>query len=199
MTAGSSYSKIYQHVLEKMLPALSPVLYYHSIRHTMDVLTQAQRIAEAEAVFSEHEIFLLKIAALFHDTGFLIQYNGHEEASCRLALQELPLFGIDNDDIANINSMIMATRIPQSPPNKLAEVLCDADLDYLGRSDFYEGGDRLYNELKALGKISDKMEWDKIQVKFLKQHSYFTHTNNTTRKPQKLIHLKSLEDKIQAY
>ena len=79
----------------------------------MDVLTQAQRIAEAEAVFSEHEIFLLKIAALFHDTGFLIQYNGHEEASYRLALQELPLFGIDNDDIANINSMIMATRIPR--------------------------------------------------------------------------------------
>ena len=31
-----------------------------------------------------------------------------------------------------------ATKIPQTPLTKLEEIICDADLDYLGREDFFE-------------------------------------------------------------
>jgi hypothetical protein len=92
--------------------------------------------------------------------------------------------------------MIRATRIPQSPVDRLGEVLCDADLDYLGRADFFEGGDRLFQELNQLGMLSDGKEWDHIQVRFLKEHKYFTSTNNKTRRPRKLVHLQMLEERI---
>ena len=112
----------------------------------------------------------MKVAALYHDTGFLHHYSNHEETSCELARKDLPDFGLSSAEIDEIMTMIRATKIPQSPPNKLAEVLCDADLDYLGRPDFFTIGDLLFNELKELGFIKDGKEWDHIQVKFLKGH-----------------------------
>ena len=49
-------------------------LYYHNIDHTLqDVLPAAIRLAEMEAVSSD-DLFLLKTAVLFHDTGFIKQY-----------------------------------------------------------------------------------------------------------------------------
>ena len=48
-----------------------------------------------------------------------------------------------------ICGMIMATKIPQSPKNYLEQILCDADLDYLGRDDFYDIGGTLFKELKT--------------------------------------------------
>ena len=63
--------------------------------------------------------------------------------------------------------MIMATKIPQSPRNGLEEIICDADLDYLGRDDFYEIGATLFEELKAYNVLQNEREWNRIQVKFL--------------------------------
>ena len=95
--------------------------------------------------------------------------------------------------------MIMATKIPQTPNTLLEQIICDADLDYLGRSDFFTIANLLFNELREMKIISDEKEWDRIQVKFLKGHRYFTTTNITTRKPQKLHHLKMLEERIEQF
>ena len=199
MEATEQYKSIYKHVEDKLLSKLPAHLTYHSIDHTFDVLKQSERIARAENIFKEQEIFLLKVAALYHDTGFLHHYSNHEETSCELARKDLPDFGLSSAEIDEIMTMIRATKIPQSSPNKLAEVLCDADLDYLGRPDFFTIGDLLFNELKELGFIKDGKEWDHIQVKFLKGHRYFTTTNIETRKPQKLHHLRMLEERIEQY
>ena len=34
------------------------------------------------------------------------------------------------------SQLILATKVPQKPKNKLEKIICDADLDYLGREDF---------------------------------------------------------------
>ena len=65
-----------------------------------------------------------------------------------MAREILPAYGLTRDQIDTICGMIMATRIPQSPSNQLERILCDADLDYLGRDDFYEIGGRLFEELR---------------------------------------------------
>ncbi|WP_431309052.1 HD domain-containing protein, partial [Halalkalibacter lacteus] len=71
MKATEQYSSIYSHVEGQLLSKLPPHLTYHSIDHTFDVLKQSERIARAENSFPEEDIFLLKVAALYHDTGFL--------------------------------------------------------------------------------------------------------------------------------
>ena len=68
----------------------------------------------------------------------------------------------------------MATRIPQTPLTKLEEIICDADLDYLGRDDFHQIADSLKNELMAFGKIQSDKQWGEIQIPLLEKHSYFT-------------------------
>ena len=105
--------------------------------------------------------------------------------------------GVLTDNERNaIAGMIMATKIPQSPANLAQQVLCDADLDYLGRNDFQMISDRLKQELKSFDIIGSDEEWDQLQVKFFEQHKYFTNTSSNTRHPLKMTHLENLKRKI---
>ncbi|MCK9612757.1 MAG: hypothetical protein PHR81_00260 [Bacteroidales bacterium] len=45
----------------------------------------------------------------------------------------------------------MATKIPTKLKNKLEKLLCDADLDYLGREDYMEISNRLRREWDVFG------------------------------------------------
>ncbi|MDZ7645927.1 MAG: hypothetical protein U5K54_01410 [Cytophagales bacterium] len=77
------------------------------------------------------------------------------------------VYGFKSDQIEAICNMILATRIPQSPLTKLEKVLCDADLDYLGRKDFYGIGGKLLEELKEQGVVETEREWNLVQKTFL--------------------------------
>ena len=61
----------------------------------------------------------------------------------------LPEFGYSETEIDTICGMILATKFPQQPHNRLEEIMCDADLDYLGRPDFFSIGNTLFEELKS--------------------------------------------------
>jgi dsDNA-binding SOS-regulon protein len=87
--------------------------------------------------------------------------------------------------------------IPHKPKNKLEEIICDADLDYLGRDDFHEIADKLRRELKEHGKIQGDKQWDEIQVMFLKQHKYFTKTAIKTRRKKKKENLKEVQARLE--
>jgi len=147
--------------------------YYHNVEHTLYVMHNAVEIGKAEKC-TEKEIELLKTAALWHDTGYISTYNGHEEESCVLVQQYLPGYGYDADDISRICGMIMATKIPQSPKNKLEEIIADADLAYLGTEQAAVLANNLFKELDALNLLLTKASWNKTEISFLKNHHYFT-------------------------
>ncbi|MPR35836.1 HD domain-containing protein [Salmonirosea aquatica] len=181
-------------ILPKLRSELSDTLYYHSLHHTLDVMESVIRIAGAEGISDSETLTLLRTGALFHDTGFLFTYQGHENESCRLARELLPGFGYSMPQIDTICGMIEATKIPQNPKNKLEEIICDADLDYLGRDDFEAIAGCLYRELKARDRVADERAWNAIQIKFLENHRYRTPTGRALRQPGKLIHLQKLRD-----
>jgi uncharacterized protein len=191
-----SYNKIRSAILKRLEDGLSPDLFYHSVDHTIDVVEQSERIAIAEKIHSEEEIYLLKVASLFHDSGFLFTYVNHELMGCKIAEETLPAYGVTAKELKIIHGLIMATCIPQSPKTKLEEIICDADLDYLGRNDFFKISSRLFEELTARNILKSEMEWNKIQVKFFGQHSYFTQTNKILRAPKKQVHLEMIEETI---
>ncbi len=192
MPSKKIYDAIRSLVLDKMknLPA---DLTYHSIEHTLDVEKQAVRIALSEKVSSKEEIFLLKVACLYHDIGFLTIYIGHEKAGCKLVKEELPGLGFTKEQVNIICGLIMATRIPQTPLTRLERIICDADLDYLGRNDYPTISHNLFLELKARKMIKTEIEWFRIQAGFLKMHKYFTNTCNQLREKKKLKHLEMIE------
>jgi HD superfamily phosphodiesterase len=186
-------------ILKKMEEELPGHLFYHGLHHTRDVFSAAVLIAKEEGITSATELSLIKTASLYHDSGFTIDYQNHEESGCDLARKTLPEFGFTPDEIEIVCGMIMATKIPQSPKNKLEEILCDADLDYLGRDDFYEIGDTLFSELKFYNKVKDEQQWNKIQVSFLNSHQYYTNFGKTYREEQKQVYLRDLIKVIEAY
>lgn len=182
-------------ILAKLETELPTSLTYHNIDHIHDVLAAAVRIAQVESI-DEGEMALLRIAALYHDSGFIETYKNHEAQGCTLAKETLPQFGFSNDQLESICSMIMATKIPQTPQNKSDRILCDADLDYLGRSDFYEIGDRLFAEMKERGFIETVREWNLTQKVFLENHRYHTAFGKTQREQQKQKHLAEIITKL---
>ena len=174
---------------------LSESLYYHSISHTKDVVSAVERIALLENVTDEG-LFLLKSAATYHDAGFIEQYDNNEPVGARLAEEILPKYGYSEKHIATIKDLIYVTEIPHTPTTHLEEIMCDADLDFLGRDDFHEIATRLREELKDHGKIENDKQWDEIQVKFLNMHKYFTKTAIKTRKKKKDKNLKEVMERI---
>jgi uncharacterized protein len=188
--------KAEQFIIKVLGDELSATLYYHGLHHVLDVVEAAERIARAECVTDPESLDLLHTAALFHDVGFLSTYKGHEEAGCVYARRVLPEFAYAPAQIDAICRMIMATRIPQTPYTKLEEILCDADLDYLGRDDFEPIAYSLYDELKVREMVADELAWNRIQVNFLGSHHYWTPTAIATRQANKEQHLSRLKTLI---
>ncbi len=185
-------------ILDKLDRELSGQLAYHGVHHTLDVLYTTEELCYFERV-TPYEAMLLKTAALFHDSGFTISNKEHETLGCQLAKQYLPRYDYTANEIERICGMIMATKIPQSPKNFLEQILCDADLDYLGRDDFYTIGATLFEELKSYNVLQTEEAWNNLQVNFLEKHAFFTRTNIRRRTPSKQRYLEELRKIVANY
>lgn len=192
----SGFLQLKAEILQKLRDDLDPRLTYHSVAHTEDVLRQAERIAISERITDCRLLLLVKVAALFHDTGFLRTYTGHEAKSCEIMKQHLDRQLFTDGEIELLENMIMAARIPQSPYTLPEKIMCDADLDYLGREDFDFMSNRLKQELFSYRIIKTVEEWDELQIRFLESHLYFTHTSNKERFHVKMQHLQKLKQKL---
>jgi len=192
------FDKAKDYILGRLKEELPLNLHYHSLNHTLDVLESSTIIAKAEGL-EEGDLLLVQTAALFHDSGFIYSSVEHESRGCKIAREALPKFDFNDEQIELICGMIMATKIPQNPKTKLEEIICDADLDYLGREDFKYIGNKLYLELKEQNIISNKEDWNKLQVKFLSTHRYHTNFSKIHREDVKNAYLKNLIDLVDSY
>ncbi len=185
-------------ILQYLKEQLPGDLTYHGLHHTLDVLDAALKIAESENL-SEEEIRLLRIAILYHDAGFTAKYKDHEDKGCEMARKNLPAYGYNHKEIETICGMITATKIPQTPHNLLEKIICDADLDYLGRNDFHKISNSLFEEMKIYNHLHDEKEWNRIQKKFLEKHHYFTEFGKKNREHKKQEYLKEINELVSSY
>jgi len=189
------YYDLYDFMIEKLKTELPQNLYYHNVQHTIDVCKQVEIIGKSEGVSCD-EMLILKTAALFHDSGFTIDFDNHELHGFKLAKEILPHYHYSSSQIEQIGKLIMATRIPPKPKNLLEKIICDADLDYLGRRDFIPVSRNLFMELYERKKIKSVNEWLKTQIKFIEKHTYFTKTalnNRDVNKKQQLDNIKKMD------
>ena len=179
-------------ILDKLEKNLPKNLYYHNLKHTVNVFYQTETIARHEGV-SEKQMLLLKTAALLHDIGYLVSYDHHEEKGVDIAWKTLPGYNYSQEQIQQISELILATKSPQKPKNLLEEIICDADLDYLGRPDFIPTSQNLFRELFERNKIGTIEQWNRLQMKFMEKHRYFTATARRLREPEKQKRLAELK------
>ncbi|RLD86473.1 MAG: guanylate cyclase [Bacteroidetes bacterium] len=186
------FTDLQEMILDKLERELPEYLYYHNYKHTIDVVNQAELIGYGEGVDDE-AILLLMTAALFHDAGHTIGYDNHEYFGTQIAREWLPKFKYTQKQIDEICEIIMATKLPPDPKTLLQTIICDSDLDYLGRSDFIPVSNTLYEELKAQNKMASLNAWNKIQVKFLSVHHFFTKTANSLREVNKQAQIERIK------
>ena len=97
-----------------------------------------------------------------------------------------------------ICELIFATEMPPNPKNRLEEIMCDADLDYLGRSDMIPVSTLLYRELKEHNMIKSWNEWNRLQIKFITNHQYFTKTALSLREVNKLKQIERIKKLLES-
>ena len=172
----------------RMEHELPPELSYHNLAHTFDdVLPAALHLADL-CNLNEDEKNLLAVAAAFHDFGWIKPGAKHEQISADIAREVLPSFGFSQEQIETIAGIIMATHMPHTPSNLLEEILVDADLDVLGRDDFWLRNEELRAEIMCNGDRISDAEWYAYQLKFLEEHQYFTDAARQLRDKCKKRH-----------
>lgn len=173
---------------------LSSRHHYHSISHTQDVMRATVKLCEMERL-DEKTTVLMKTAALFHDVGFVDQYEKNEPIAASYAGKWLPGFDYQTDDISFIQRLILVTDISKQPEGLHEKIMRDADLDYIGRHDFFSISQLLREELFEFGKNIKLVDWHLIEKDFLEKHIYFTESAyrlRNTGKQENLAEIKSL-------
>ena len=189
------FTDIQELILDRLENELPGYLYYHNVKHTVDVVTEVELIGWAEGLDDEG-ILMLKTAALFHDVGHTVEYDEHEYHGTVIAKEFLPKYSYSKEQIEFICEIIMATKLPPVPEDLYQSIICDADLDYLGRSDMIPVSNTLYKELKEQDKIGTLNDWNKLQVKFISGHSYFTKTARSLREVNKQKQIERIRSLI---
>ena len=181
-------------VVEILRNGLHPDMLYHDVEHTLDVLSAACNLATLEKINPEN-YSLVVAAALLHDTGMIHGYDGHENASVQIARDLLPEFGYPPDNIETVCGIIMATEFPHKAQTHLQQLVCDADLDYLGRDDYFIISQKLWHEWNRTGFKKLKLEeWLQFQLDFFKMHHYYTPSADKLRNEGKLKNFRKIEE-----
>ena len=189
------YEQVHTFLIDKLERGLPSYLTYHDVLHTKNVIAAAEHLATCENIIGS-ELILLKTAALFHDAGFLQSSHQHETHSCSLARRFLPQYHYSEEQIESTCRMIMTTKIPQSAEDHLSQLLCDADLYYLGGNEYEIYAHKLYKEFKKTKVVKTEIEWQLKQAEFLSSHHYYSKTAKHEREENKQSNLQHLQENI---
>ena len=170
-------------------------MVYHDIKHTQSVVDKCKLIA-AQYNLSSEELFILDMAAWFHDTGHLFgEEQGHEEKSVFIMKDYFETRDVDKMLLATIANCILATKIPCKPSTLLEMIVCDADLFHLGTPEFFCMNDLVKQEYEWRYKTQIK-DWQQGTLAFMVQHKYFTEYCNDILNKGKADNMKVLEGEV---
>jgi len=181
-----------------LLKDMEPKWYtYHNLDHTITVFNRASYLAEKEGLNEELQE-LVQLAALFHDTGFVKQYDKNEPIWAQIAEEWLRKEGYPEDKIDIVKQIILATDLTLSPSTKLEQIIKDADMDNLWRDDAFALEVALRNELKHIKKLifTDKERYRRINS-YIQPFHFFTKTQQKERGQKLEENKKKLKQMIE--
>lgn len=185
-----------QHVSILLTSELSDKCLFHTINHTLEVLKNAEVIANYCKLNGE-ELDMLRLAALFHDVGYVDSYDDHESFSAKRAREYLESRIQDEPAIRQIERAILSTKTPQSPEDKISKMLCDADLMNLTFDDYFEQIDLMRMEWEQVG--NTKLSRQQVYIntlEFFQTHQYHSKYGKKVLQPKKEKTERKIKDKV---
>lgn len=186
LKSAEEYTRVFfaQHISDKYT--------YHNLQHTINVVNAVKEICAQEEL-TEEEIESLEIAAWFHDMGYDQGAEGHEQRSAEYATKFLKESHFSKERINIICAGILATKYPQAPTTLLEKILCDADLNHLGKDTYWDRCGKVRQELALVKNlIMNEQEWIDFELKFMKNHEFHTKVGQDVYEKNKVKHIKQL-------
>lgn len=176
---------------------------YHNLSHTKKVVEIINDICNYNKIDSNN-CEILTIAAWFHDVGHIFTWEGHEDISIKFAKKYLINNDYDNLKIEKVCNCIHATRLDVKPQNHLEQIICDADLSYLGSNDFFKRSSLLRKEMEVRKKtLFSDLQWLMLNKEFIEGQEFYTDYGkkklnkikklNLEKINSQLLHLQNLE------
>lgn len=172
--------------------------YYHGSEHSLEVEKACVDISKYEDGITDKELELLRIASLSHDIGHIESMDNHEVLGCSFVIRTMPNFGYTEADISLVKSLILVTKFPHKPKTLLEDIICDADLSYIGTENYSCQAEKLKKELVELHNYNfeDEKKWIEFQVNFLEKHVFFTKYAQEKYNPTKKLIIETLKNKL---
>ncbi len=190
------YKHIEARVRELYQQHPNPKLIYHNLDHTINVVERMKEIA-AHYHLDENDMLVLYTATWFHDTGYLLTDEEHEQKSCELMREMMHNYSNDELFLNQVEDCIMATKHPQNPKTLLQQIICDADTYHVGTKNFKEINKLVRREFELKDGYVDKQKWMKETVQFMTDHQYFTSYCKEKLNDRKQKNLEWLKGKLQ--
>jgi len=176
---------------------LSNLYSYHNFNHTLTVVNAVKELCKKEDIGGNDKEILL-IAAWFHDTGYTLGYEKHEEESAKIAAKFLKEKEQSDEFIEKVSSLILATVKEYVPKNHLEKIIKDADYAHLVGPEYETTVELLRLELKNAYNVSfSNTEWAKENLNFLlNKHRFYTDHALKKWQPLKEKNLILVQKKI---
>jgi predicted metal-dependent HD superfamily phosphohydrolase len=173
-TENNIVAKAQSYVEQLFKEKLSKDLTYHNYEHTERVAKVAEEIGK-HSNLNEDDLEVLSLAAWFHDTGFINDYENHEEESQKIASAFLKSENVPDEKIERVIVSILATKKDQLPSNEIEEILCDADLHHISQNGYFKIADSLRKEWEIyFHTVHTDMEWYESCLDFVLKSKFYT-------------------------
>lgn len=177
---------------------LDKVYTYHNAAHAMEVCAAVEEFAP-ECNFTIFDLDALRLAAIFHDFGYLEASDNNESLALPYLNEFASACGIDRKLIEHAGTLIMETSFPYCPRSAAGKLLCDADIEYIGRSVFFRQAELFRLELTLQGKSFTDLEWWQYELDFLMQNDFYTPICRRNRDAGKLENTELVRQRIKAW
>ena len=176
---------------------LSSVYFYHNFIHTAYTVNKAEEIMKNTPVSEEDQEKVL-VALWFHDTGYIECAQNHEERSVEIMKGFLQQENYPESYIADVEKLILATKITYEPQNLLEKIVKDADFSHFAGHDYNDISDCLRKEWELTNvKCFSNDEWNAGNLDMLKnKHHFYTDYAKENWEPLKKKNIKKIEKKL---
>jgi class 3 adenylate cyclase len=167
-------------VFEEILKELPENLHFHKLEYARKIYGQSFLLSRAEEIEQEERL-LIRTAALMLFTGLTQSFNNFENRSAVIARDILPHYKYTDTQIDQICNLILSTKMPFNPNNKLEKIMIDARMEFIGRPDFTAQLKLLYQEMTEAGVKINGQQFKHQQLELLHGFDFFTVTAQRLR------------------
>jgi len=185
-----------EHVLDFYNRHYNTRLLYHNYHRIVEIVSIVEDMGKAVEL-PEDTIEIAQLAAWFHNTGFLKDYNLPVDKSMKIAHDFLELKKYPPDKIDRVIDCINATKIDVHPIKTAEKLLVDAVHAFSYTTNFFEINPllRLETELVTSKQYSN-FEWHQIQLQNLLSTKFYMPYAKVHFEPIIAQNIKTQKDKV---